>query len=104
MARLRCCGRGRRWSLCLERRWSLLLLRVLNLHWRLQRPLNLTQAVRVEDALELGLHLLEELLPQEVEVRSGTTATTATTAASSASTATAATSRVNIPGSAIRTN
>ena len=70
--------------------------------------LNLPDAVRVENALELGLHLLEELLPQEVEVRRGLKATTAATAATSSAattptTATTATSRVSVPGSAIRT-
>ena len=54
------------WSKSLERPWSLQLLQR-DLHWRLQ-GLTLTDEVRVHEVLELGLHLLQELLTQLLEV------------------------------------
>ena len=102
MARLHCHDWSRSWSLNLERRWSLRLLLVLDLHWRLQRlTLALTQAVRVEDAMELGLHLLEELLPKSVEVGCGLSASTTPTPATRATSASTSTTS---PGIAIRDN
>ena len=70
---------------------SLLLLLVLNLHWRLEDlTLTLPETVRVEETLEMGLHLLHELLAQEVDVlllhASTACATTATPTASAATT------------------
>ena len=100
MARLSCDDWSRHWSLDLEQPWSLLLLLVWNQHWRLQGlTLKLPEAVRVENALELGLHLLEELLPEDVEV--GCTQPLAATAATATSTSAPSTTS---PGIAIRDN
>ena len=54
------------WSETLERSRSL---HLLLLSWRLRNlTLSLTQTVRVEKALEVVLHLLQELLPEMLEI------------------------------------
>ena len=69
--------------------------------------MTLDETVRVEKPLEVGVHLLQELLPQEVDVGlllacTGTgTATTPATSASAATTAATATTCV-VPGMSIR--
>ena len=88
------------WSRNLERHHSLHLLLVGNRHCNLTLTLS---EVRIEEVLELGLHLLHELLAELLDVGrsggvSGSTATATTATAASAAPATPTTpSAVGVP-------
>ena len=68
--------------------------------------MTLDETVRVEKPLEVGVHLLEELLPKEVDVGlllpstgTGTTGTATTTASTSSAATTATTTTAGVvPG------